>query len=395
MTTFEAPLAGIRVLELARILAGPWIGQLLADLGADVVKVEAPEGDDTRAWGPPFVEGAAGENLSAAYFHSCNRGKRSIMADFRTDESRALVMKLAAHADIVIENFKVGGLVKYGLDAAALRKAFPKLICCSITGFGQDGPYAERAGYDFLIQGMAGPMSVTGDANGQPTKAGYATADIFTGMYATVGILAALRKRDQTGEGASLDLALMDTQVAVMGNQAMNYLVSGKPPGRLGNAHPNIVPYEVFPVADGHIIIASGNDGQYRKLCDALGQPGLGTQPDYATNTKRISNRAVLVPLLGALTATFTKAVLLAKLEQAGVPAGPINTLDEVFGDPQVTARGVKRDLTSQAAKGGTIPTVASPIVMDGVRMVASRPSPGLDEHNADILRDQNWGGCP
>ncbi len=395
MTTFEAPLAGIRVLELARILAGPWIGQLLADLGADVVKVEAPEGDDTRAWGPPFVEGAAGENLSAAYFHSCNRGKRSIMADFRTDEGRALVMKLAAHADIVIENFKVGGLVKYGLDAAALRKAFPKLICCSITGFGQDGPYAERAGYDFLIQGMAGPMSVTGDANGQPTKAGYATADIFTGMYATVGILAALRKRDQTGEGASLDLALMDTQVAVMGNQAMNYLVSGKPPGRLGNAHPNIVPYEVFPVADGHIIIASGNDGQYRKLCDALGQPGLGTQPDYATNTKRISNRAVLVPLLGALTATFTKAVLLAKLEQAGVPAGPINTLDEVFGDPQVTARGVKRDLTSQAAKGGTIPTVASPIVMDGVRMVASRPSPGLDEHNADILRDQNWGGCP
>ena len=393
MTTVEAPLAGIRVLELARILAGPWIGQLLADLGADVIKVEAPEGDDTRAWGPPFVEAAAGGHLSAAYFHSCNRGKRSITADFRTDEGRALVMKLAAHADIVVENFKVGGLVKYGLDSAALRKAFPKLICCSITGFGQDGPYAERAGYDFLIQGMAGPMSVTGDASGQPTKAGYATADIFTGMYATVGILAALRKRDQTGEGASLDLALMDTQVAVMGNQAMNYLVSGTPPGRLGNAHPNIVPYEVFAVADGHIIIASGNDGQYRKLCEALGEPALGVHEDYATNTDRIRNRAVLVPHLGALTARFTKSELLAKLEQAGVPAGPINTLDEVFADRQVKARGIKRDLASKSAKNGTVPTVASPIVMDGVRMVSSRPSPGLDEHNADILHDPNWGG--
>ena len=391
----KSPLAGIRVLELARILAGPWIGQLLADLGADVIKVEAPEGDDTRAWGPPFVEGKDGETLSAAYFHSCNRGKRSIAADFRTDEGRSLVLKLAAHADIIIENFKVGGLIKYGLDAAALRQAFPRLICCSITGFGQDGPYAERAGYDFLIQGMAGPMSVTGDAGGQPTKAGYATADIFTGLYATVGILAALRKRDQTGEGAVLDLALMDTQVAVMGNQAMNYLVSGKPPGRLGNAHPNIVPYEVFPVEDGHIIIASGNDGQYRKLCEALGEPGLGLHPDYAANKDRILNRARLVPHLAGLTSTFTKSDLLARLERAGVPAGPINMLDEVFADPQVKARGIRRDLASESAKGGTIPTVASPIVIDGVRMVSSRPSPGLDEHHADILHDPNWGGQP
>ena len=391
----KSPLAGIRVLELARILAGPWIGQLLADLGADVIKVEAPEGDDTRAWGPPFVEGKDGETLSAAYFHSCNRGKRSIAADFRTDEGRSLVLKLAAHADIIIENFKVGGLIKYGLDAAALRQAFPRLICCSITGFGQDGPYAERAGYDFLIQGMAGPMSVTGDAGGQPTKAGYATADIFTGLYATVGILAALRKRDQTGEGAVLDLALMDTQVAVMGNQAMNYLVSGKPPGRLGNAHPNIVPYEVFPVEDGHIIIASGNDGQYRKLCEALGEPGLGLHPDYAANKDRILNRAQLVPHLAGLTSTFTKSDLLARLERAGVPAGPINMLDEVFADPQVKARGIRRDLASESAKGGTIPTVASPIVIDGVRMVSSRPSPGLDEHHADILHDPNWGGQP
>ena len=389
------PLHGIRVLELARILAGPWIGQLMADLGADVVKVEAPEGDDTRSWGPPFVEAADGEALSAAYFHACNRGKRSIIADFREPEGRALVMRLASHADVVVENFKVGGLVKYGLDAASLRAAFPRLICCSITGFGQDGPYAERAGYDFLIQGMAGPMSITGEPGGQPTKAGYATADIFTGLYASVGILSALRQRDQTGIGATLDLALMDTQIAVMGNQAMNYLVSGKAPGRLGNAHPNIVPYEVFEVADGHVIIASGNDGQYRKLCEALGQPALGTDARYATNKDRISARAELVPVLNGLTRTFAKADLLARLEVAGVPAGPINGMGEVFADPQVVARGIRRDLAAPAARGGRIPTVASPIVMDGVRQVSARPSPRLGEHNLDVLQDPAWGGQP
>ena len=269
--TSAPPLAGLRVLELARILAGPWIGQLLADLGADVVKVEAPEGDDTRKWGPPFVEGADGENLSAAYFHSANRGKRSITADFRTAEGQALVRRLAAYADVVVENFKVGGLRKYGLDEASLRKEFPRLIYCSVTGFGQTGPYAPRAGYDFLVQGMGGPMSVTGEPDGAPMKAGYAVADIYTGLYASVGILSALRRRDATGEGASLDMALLDAQVAVLGNQAMNYLVSGTPPARLGNAHPNIVPYDVFPVADGHIIIATGNDGQWRKLCEVLG----------------------------------------------------------------------------------------------------------------------------
>jgi crotonobetainyl-CoA:carnitine CoA-transferase CaiB-like acyl-CoA transferase len=389
------PLHGIRVLELARILAGPWIGQLMADLGADVVKVEAPEGDDTRSWGPPFVEAADGEALSAAYFHACNRGKRSIIADFREPEGRALVMRLASHADVVVENFKVGGLVKYGLDAASLRAAFPRLICCSITGFGQDGPYAERAGYDFLIQGMAGPMSITGEPGGQPTKAGYATADIFTGLYASVGILSALRQRDQTGIGATLDLALMDTQIAVMGNQAMNYLVSGKAPGRLGNAHPNIVPYEVFEVADGHVIIASGNDGQYRKLCEALGQPALGTDARYATNKDRISARAELVPVLNGLTRTFAKADLLARLEVAGVPAGPINGMGEVFADPQVVARGIRRDLAAPAARDGRIPTVASPIVMDGVRQVSVRPSPRLGEHNLDVLQDPAWGGQP
>jgi crotonobetainyl-CoA:carnitine CoA-transferase CaiB-like acyl-CoA transferase len=393
--TMAGPLHGIRVLELARILAGPWIGQLMADLGADVVKVEAPEGDDTRGWGPPFVEATDGEALSAAYFHACNRGKRSIIADFREPEGRALALRLASHADVVVENFKVGGLVKYGLDAASLRAAFPRLICCSITGFGQDGPYAMRAGYDFLIQGMAGPMSITGQPGGQPTKAGYATADIFTGLYASVGILAALRQRDQTGVGASLDLALMDTQIAVMGNQAMNYLVSGKAPGRLGNAHPNIVPYEVFEVADGHVIIASGNDGQYRKLCEALGQPGLGTDARYATNRDRIAARAELVPLLNGLTRGFAKADLLARLEAAGVPAGPINGMDEVFADPQVVARGIRRDLAAPAAKDGRIPTVASPIVMDGVRQVSERPSPRLGEHNLDVLQDPAWGGQP
>ncbi|MDU0338752.1 CaiB/BaiF CoA transferase family protein [Bosea rubneri] len=391
--TSTPPLAGLRVLELARILAGPWIGQLLADLGADVVKVESPEGDDTRSWGPPFVEGLDGEHLSAAYFHSCNRGKRSITADFRSEEGRALVRQLAGHADIVIENFKVGGLAKYGLDAASLRKLHPSLIYCSITGFGQDGPYAERAGYDFLIQGMAGSMSITGQPDGQPTKAGYAKTDIFTGLYSTVGILAALRRRDQTGEGATIDLALMDTQVAVLGNQALNYLVSGKPPARLGNAHPNIVPYEVFPVADGHIIIATGNDGQYRRLCEVLGRADLGSNPDYADNKGRVAGRAVLIPMLASLTARRHKGELLTALEGAGVPAGPINDIGEVFADPQVIARGIKTELPSAAAKAGAIPTVASPIVIDGVRQVAGRPSPRLGEHKDEILNDPTWSG--
>ncbi len=392
MTT-AAPLAGLRVLELARILAGPWIGQLLADLGADVVKVEAPEGDDTRKWGPPFVEGADGEHLSAAYFHSANRGKRSITADFRTQDGQALVRRLAAHADVVIENFKVGGLAKYGLDAASLRGAYPRLIYCSVTGFGQDGPYAPRAGYDFLVQGMGGPMSVTGEPAGAPMKAGYAVADIYTGLYASVGILSALRRRDATGVGATLDMALLDAQVAVLGNQAMNYLVSGKAPPRLGNAHPNIVPYDVFPVADGHIIIATGNDGQWRKLCEVLGEPELASHVDYADNRSRVANRVVLTEKLQFLTQRYGKADLLAALEKVGVPAGPINAIDEVFADPQVIARGVKVELPSSAAAAGTIPTVASPIVIDGIRQVAPRPSPGLGEHAEAILNDPDWGG--
>lgn len=391
MTT--SPLAGLRVLELARILAGPWIGQLLADLGADVVKVEAPEGDDTRKWGPPFVEGTGEEHLSAAYFHAANRGKRSITADFRTPEGQTLVRRLAAHADVVIENFKVGGLSKYGLDAASLRKDFPRLIYCSVTGFGQDGPYAPRAGYDFLVQGMGGAMSITGEPAGAPMKAGYAVADIYTGLYATVGILSALRRRDATGEGATLDLALLDSQVAVLGNQAMNYLVGGNPPPRLGNAHPNIVPYDVFPVADGHIIIATGNDGQWRKLCEVLGEPALADHPDYLDNKSRVKNRVSLTERLHPLCQRYAKLDLLAALEKVGVPAGPINDIAEVFADPQIVARGVRVNLPSEAAKAGSIPTIASPIVMNGVRQVAERPSPRLGEHADDILNDPAWGG--
>jgi crotonobetainyl-CoA:carnitine CoA-transferase CaiB-like acyl-CoA transferase len=391
--TATPPLAGLRVLELARILAGPWIGQLLADLGADVVKVEAPEGDDTRKWGPPFVEGVGEEHVSAAYFHSANRGKRSITADFRTPEGQALVRRLAAHADVVVENFKVGGLEKYGLDAASLRKEFPRLIYCSVTGFGQTGPYAPRAGYDFLVQGMGGPMSVTGEPAGAPMKAGYAVADIYTGLYASVGILSALRQRDATGEGAYLDMALLDSQIAVLGNQAMNYLVSGNPPPRLGNAHPNIVPYDVFPVADGHIIIATGNDGQWRKLCEVLGEAALADEPAYSDNRSRVKNRVALTERLHLLCQRYLKADLLAALEKVGVPAGPINDIAEVFDDPQVIARGVKVDLASASAKGGSIPTVGSPIVMNGVRQVSPRPSPQLGEHADEILNDPAWGG--
>ncbi|HRK23728.1 MAG TPA: CaiB/BaiF CoA-transferase family protein [Beijerinckiaceae bacterium] len=388
----DAPLAGLRVLELARILAGPWAGQTLADLGADVVKVERKgAGDDTRAWGPPFVPARDGGHLSAAYFHSCNRGKRSIEADFDNPDDIAMICRLAARADVVIENFKVGGLNKYGLDAESLMALNPRLIYCSITGFGQDGPYAPRAGYDFLIQGMGGAMSITGDAEGQPTKTGFAIADIFTGLYASVAILAALNRRRDTGAGAVIDCALLDTQVAVNANQAMNYLVSGKVPGRMGNAHPNLVPYEVFPVADGHIIIATGNDGQYRKLMNVLGQPELGSHPDYIDNASRIANRSALIPLIGSLSLRFAKADLLARLEAAGVPAGPINAMDEVFADPQVIHRGMRVDLVEDQAAAGTIPSVRSPILIDGAPQVSGRASPALGAHTAEVLADPDW----
>lgn len=385
------PLEGLKVLELARILAGPWAGQTLADLGADVVKVESPEGDDTRTWGPPFVAAADGGDLSAAYFHACNRGKRSITADFTTEEGRALVRRLAASADVLIENFKVGGLAKYGLDYDSLKAINPRLIYASITGFGQDGPYANRAGYDFLIQGMGGAMSITGDPNGQPTKTGFAMADVFSGLYATVGILAALRRRDQTGEGARIDTALMDTQVSVLANQALNFLVSGNAPKRLGNAHPSIVPYDVFPVADGHIIIAVGNDGQYRRLCEVLGKAEMGTDPDYATNPARVENRVALIARLSALTMGWQRDDLLGALENASVPAGPINSIADVFDDPQVKHRGMRLDLPSDAAAGGSIPGVRTPLRIDGQPAAHARPSPRVGEHQAEVLADPNW----
>jgi len=386
------PLEGLKVLELARILAGPWVGQLLADLGADVVKVERPgAGDDTRGWGPPFIEAADGGDLSAAYFHACNRGKRSIAADFETKEGQDLVRKLAAHADVVIENFKVGGLKKYGLDYESLKSVNPRLVYCSITGFGQDGPYASRAGYDFMIQGMGGIMDLTGDPEGEPQKIGVAFADIFTGVYSVVGVLAALRRRDQTGQGAHLDMALLDVQTSVLANQAMNYLASGKAPRRMGNAHPNIVPYQVFPVSDGHVIVAVGNDGQYARFVEVLGQPDLAQDERFKTNASRVRHRAELVPLLTVLTLRMTREALLSALERQGVPAGPINTVADVFADPQVIARGMRIDLPSPDAKAGAIPSVRSPIVMDGEPLAAKRPSPRLGEHTDEVLNDPSW----
>jgi crotonobetainyl-CoA:carnitine CoA-transferase CaiB-like acyl-CoA transferase len=352
------PLSGLRVLELARILAGPWAGQILADLGADVIKVERPgAGDDTRGWGPPFVEGPNGENLSAAYYHSCNRGKRSIAVDFETENGRRIVQKLAQRSDILIENFKVGGLAKFGLDYKSLSPDNPRLIYCSITGFGQNGPYAPRAGYDLMIQGMGGIMSITGEPSG-PMRLGVAFADVFTGVYSALAIQAALVQRATTGKGSYIDMALLDTQVGVLANQALFYLSSGNVPQRLGNAHATVVPYQVFPVADGHIIIACGNDTQFARLAVLLGDPALADDPGFKTNAGRVTNRDRLIPRMLPLTAKFTRDDLLKKLEAAGVPGGPINDLADVFADPQVNHRAMRVDLPDQAAKGGAIPGV-------------------------------------
>ena len=383
------PLAGLRVLELARILAGPWAGQLLADLGADVIKVERKgTGDDTRGWGPPFVEGVDGNHIGSAYFHAANRGKRSIEMDFESDEGRRIVRKLAARSDVLIENFKVGGLAKFGLDYKSLAPECPRLIYCSVTGFGQDGPYAKRAGYDLMAQGMGGIMDLTGMADGEPTRIGIPVSDIFTGVYSVVGILAALAEREKTGKGGYIDAALVDSTVGVLSNQAMNYLVSGNVPKRIGNAHANIVPYQVFPAADGHIIVATGNDNQYVKFCNVIGGPELAQNPDYKDNVGRLKHRAELVGKLSALTARMKRDELLDKLEAQQVPAGPINDLDQVFNDPQVAHRGMKLAIKSKAAKAGTIPGVRTPIVIDGWRAASERPSPLLGEHTADILRE-------
>jgi crotonobetainyl-CoA:carnitine CoA-transferase CaiB-like acyl-CoA transferase len=378
------PLEGLKVVELARILAGPWAGQLLCDLGADVIKIESPEGDDTRQWGPPFVE--LGGERSAAYFHACNRGKRSIALDLRDDGDREVALGLIGQADVVIENFKVGGLRKYGLDFEALHARFPRLVYCSITGFGQTGPYAHRAGYDFIIQGMSGLMSITGEPDGPPQKVGVAVTDIFTGVYASTAILAALRQRDLTGLGQQVDMSLFDVATAITANQAMNYLTTGQPPGRMGNAHPNLMPYQAFPCSDGWIIIAVGNDGQFRRFVALLGEAALADDPDFATNPARVRNRTTLEPRLSALTAAWEKARLLSACEDAGVPAGPINDMAEVFADPQIVARGMVSTVDG-------IPAVRAPITLSGAEIPADRPSPRLNEHGDGIRHELSGKG--
>ncbi|RAX40692.1 CaiB/BaiF CoA transferase family protein [Rhizobium tropici] len=385
--TKKPPLSGIRVIELARVLAGPWAGQMLADLGADVIKVENPDGgDDTRQWGPPFVEGKDGENLSAAYYHSANRGKRSVIADLKIEEGQELVRRLVKTADVVIENFKLGGLVKYGLDYESLKKINPRIVYCSITGFGQAGPYASLAGYDYIVQGMSGFMSITGEPDGQPMKAGVAIADIFTGIYAVSAIEAALIHALKTGAGQLIDMALLDVQSAVLANQNMNYLISGKPPVRLGNAHPNISPYEVVPTADGYLILAVGNDGQFRRLCTILGVETHADDERYATNKARVANRNEVRAFVSAETLKWNKADLLRACETNAVPAGAINTIEDMFADPQIVARGLRIDLEDSA--GTVIPSVRTPIVLSETPLTYTRPSPRLGEHQEEVLAE-------
>lgn len=374
----ETPLAGLKVIELARVLAGPWVGQTLSDLGADVVKVESVEGDDTRSWGPPFIE-VEGEK-SAAYFHACNRGKKSVTADFRTEAGRNLVIELIKDADVVIENFKFGGLKKYGLDYESLKAINPRLIYCSITGFGQTGPYAERAGYDFMIQGMGGIMDLTGEPDREPQKIGVAFVDIFTGLYSVIGIQSALIMRERTGKGQHIDMSLFDCMTGVLANQAMNYLASGKSPKRMGNAHPNIAPYQTLPVADGYFIIACGNDGQFERLCELLEIGELASSEKFKTNASRVSNREELTKLLAQKTKLWKRDELLAKLEKISVPAGPINTVADVFADPQFNARKMK--ITPDG-----VPGVRTPIVFSDAELNLNHRSPKLGEHNEEIKR--------
>ncbi len=363
------------------MLAGPWIGQTLADLGADVIKVESPAGDDTRRWGPPFVHGTDGEPGDAAYFHCCNRGKRSVVADFRTPEGRQLVLALAARADVLIENFKVGGLVSYGLDYQTLHTLNPRLVYCSVTGFGQSGPYAARAGYDLVIQGMGGIMDITGEKDGAPQKIGVALADIITGIYGVVAIQSALSQRARSGRGMQIDMSLLDTMVGILANQGLNYLVSGIAPQRLGNAHPNIVPYQTFDALDGPISVAVGNDAQFQRFCDVIGTAQFAGDARFATNEARVTHRDVLVPLLAAAICHRHRDELLAALELQEVPAGPVNSLAEVFADPQVIARGMRIDF-------GQIPSIRTPIVFSDAQLALSRPAPRLGEHTAEVLRE-------
>lgn len=385
----DLPLAGVRVLELARILAGPWAGQLLADLGAEVIKVERPgAGDDTRSWGPPFVKGKDGERLDSAYYHAANRGKRSITADFDSKEGQDLVCALAREADVLIENFKLGGLKPFGLDYDSLREVNPRLVYCSITGFGQTGPYAPRPGYDFLVQGMGGIMHITGEPDREPMKIGVAFADVFTGLYAVIAIQAALIECARSGRGQHIDMSLLDTIVGVLANQALNFLVSGTSPSRMGNAHPNIVPYQVFPTSDGHIIIAVGNDGQFQHLCQVIATPDLAQDPRYASNAGRVANRAELAGRIAQETAKFTRAELLPALEKAGVPTGPIYDIAEVFADPQVLERAMRLDLPAPDTASGTVPGVRTPILFSRTPLTYEKPSPRHGADTEELLAD-------
>jgi crotonobetainyl-CoA:carnitine CoA-transferase CaiB-like acyl-CoA transferase len=386
------PLGHVRVLELSRVLAGPWAAQTLADLGASVIKVEKPgAGDDTRAFAPPYAAASDGTpSTESAYFLSTNRGKRSVTIDFVRPEGQKLVQALAVESEVLIENFKVGGLAKYGLDYASLRALNPGLVYCSITGFGQTGPYRHKPGYDFMIQGIGGLMSITGEpdqrAGGGPVKVGVAVADVFTGLYATIAILGALAHRDRTGAGQHIDLALLDTQVAVLANQAMNYLVTGVPPQRLGNAHPNIVPYQVFAASDGHFIVAVGNENQFARMCEVIGRSALAGDDRFATNASRVNNRDELVAILQRIFATRTMREWLDALERIGVPCGPINTIADVFADPQVQARGLRLDLPHPAI--GSVPSVANPIKYSVTPIAYRSAPPMLGADTDEILHD-------
>ncbi len=383
-------LDGVRVLDLSRILAGPWATQILADLGAEVIKIEKPgAGDDTRGWGPPFLDGDTGPG-DAAYYLAANRNKRSVALDFTRPEGAALLREIAARSQIFVENFKTGGLVKYGLDYASIAAINPSIVYCSITGFGQDGPYAPRAGYDYLVQAMGGLMSVTGQPDGapgaEPMKVGVAVADLFSGMYAVTGMLAALRHAERTGQGQQIDIALLDCQVAMLANQAMNYFVSGKAPTRLGNTHPNITPYQVFPTADGHLVLAVGNDGQFRAFCTEAGLDAVPGDPRFAANAARISNREALTTIVAAAMAQRATAAWIAALEIAGVPCGPINAIDQVFADPQVIARGLAQGM--QRSDGHDVTLVASPLRLSRTPPRVDYAPPPLGADTETVLRE-------
>ncbi len=383
-------LDGVRVLDLSRILAGPWATQVLADFGADVIKVERPGvGDDTRTWGPPYLQDAEGRDTrESAYYLCANRGKRSVAIDFTTAEGQALLRELVMQCDVLVENYKVGGLKKYGLDFTSLQAINPRLVYCSITGYGQDGPYAQRAGYDAAIQAIGGLMSVTGEPDGAPgagpQKVGVAATDLMTGMYAATAILAALRHAERTGVGQQIDLALLDTQVAWLANQASNYLVGGVVPTRQGTAHPNIVPYQVMPAADGYFMLAVGNDGQFARLCEVIGEPQLASDPRYATNNARVAHREELVPYLQQRLRTRPAAQWLEALEKAVVPANPVNRIDQVFDDPQVQARGLRIELPH--AGGGSVPMVRNPLKFSATPLQYRQAAPVLGQHTREVL---------